>query len=663
MDIAARFAASLARHTVITSLSKRLPLRSYFCPNQLHRLHSASRVAASRRGSRTAVILLGLLVAGCGTNPVAKVDSHLRQGPDVSAAVAKSTPPATVRQVPIPPPPKPVVDEKRYSVTVIDVPAREILLAMSRDTGINIDIFPGIEGRVTLNAIDQTIRQILTRMSKQIDMRWETDEPNILVMKDRPFLKTYIVDYVNIGRDSTSTIGVQTQIVGPAGVSGGGGLAQNTSILRIENTAKNRFWETLKTNINEMLLDEERTINRFRTLLSEEASREQTSENRGQATGSGQAASIGGGAVSVQGSTQTQQSATGAAQTTSQTFLQPATVILNPETGTISVRATSRLHEKVAEFIDIVAGAAKRQVLIEVTVVEVVLDDGYQSGVDWSAIGLEGLGYSIRQSFTRTNLTPTGTNLADNFFSISYSNPNAAAGGSISSAVKLLSSFGTTRVLSSPRTTTLNNQTAVMKVVENFVYFTIASTPAVTNPTTGVVTTPATYTSTPNVVPEGFVMSVTPQIGANDIVNLSIRPTITRIVGFVNDPNPDLRVGTPNRVPIIQTREFETMLRVPSGQTTILGGLMQDSFVAKRDGLPILSRIPILGDAVSSRNDVGKKSELVVFIRPVVIKDASVETDMSEYKRYLPDSSFFKEAEPKVWFPNPVIPAPVQPRP
>ena len=199
-----------------------------------------------------------------------------------------------------------------------------------------------------------------------------------------------------------------------------------------------------------------------------------------------------------------------------------------------------------------------------------------------------------------------------------------------------------------------------MKVVENKVYFTITTTPgtlaSANNPGTRDI-----ITSTPNVVPEGFVMSVTPQISEGDIVTLNVRPSITKIIDFAADPNPSLT--RPNQIPVIQTREFETVLRVPSGQTTILGGLMQDRFKTSRDGLPILSRIPVLGDAVSYRNDAGKKSELIVFIRPIVIKDASVETDLSEYRRYLPDSRFFKEAEPIISTANPVVPDPVQPKP
>jgi MSHA biogenesis protein MshL len=607
----------------------------------------------------TTTAILVAALAGCGTVPVARVDNHIRNQPGQAAATS-ATPtaalPQPVRQVPIPPPPKPVAEEKRYSLTVIDVPARDILIAMGRDTGSNIDIYPGIEGRVSINAIDQTIKQILTRMAKQVDMRWESEGNTISVMKDTPYLKLYKVDYVNMSRDSSGTFGVQTQVVGTpgasAGGSGGGAGGTNTSTVKIENIAKNRFWETLEKNIKDILreTDKELPEGSSETVVRSQSQGATTGTTRTQANAARANNRQGASNTTVSGPSESQ----GQNEQVSQvlTFREAASVIVNAETGTISVRATSRQQEKVGQFIEQVAGSAKRQVLIEATIVEVELNDAYQSGVDWSAIGLENLGYSIRQTLTRSNPTPTGTNLLNNAFSISYSNPNAAAGGSISSALRLLSSFGNTRVLSSPRTTTLNNQTAVMKVVENTVYFTIkADVTAGGTSATGAASNIVAFTSTPNVVPEGFVLSVTPQIGDNDVVTLNVRPSITKITREIQDPNPSLIVGSrqiPSLIPVIQTREFETVLRVTSGQTSVLGGLMQDSFRTSRDGLPILSRIPILGDAVSYRNDAGRKSELVVFIRPVVIKDASVDTDLSEYRRYLPDGRFFKDAEPVV---------------
>ena len=629
-----------------------------------------NEVRKNRQAITGIVSALILTLAGCGTLPVARVDGHLKAEPRDASVPNSSTRgnvPDTVRQVPLPPPPQARIDEVRYSITVKDVLVEDLLFAISRDTKVNIDVHPGIEGRVTLNAIDQTLRQILTRVAKQVDMRFETDGLNLVVMKDSPYLKLYRVDYVNMTRDSTASIGVQTQVVGPstgltgATTSGSGG--QNTTQLRIDNASKNRFWDSLEKNIKDMLRDTDKLLpeGSSETFVKDQ-SQGLTASNRNQTTAQRSATNR----TSGRTNNRTETTGPGVAesqvesQSTTQTltFREAASVIVNAETGTVFVRATLRQQEKVAEFIAQVTGSASRQVLIEATVVEVTLNDNYQSGVDWSALGLQGLGYSFTQAFTpsafpvSTPANPIG--LAQ--FGIQYNNPNAAVGGAIKSSIKLLDSFGNTKVLSSPRITTLNNQTAVMKVVENKVYFTVTATPG-TLGSNGVPATQPTYNTTPNVVPEGFVLSVTPQISDGDIVTLNVRPSITRIVDTVQDPNPILTLSVPNRIPVIQTREFETVLRIPSGQIAVLGGLMQDSFEEKRDGLPILSRLKLIGDAVSYRNDTGRKTELVVFLRPIVIKDASVETDFSAYRRLLPDSKFFKEAEPLIPALYPASPA------
>src|SRR5262249_53551370 len=114
-----------------------------------------------------------------------------------------------------------------------------------------------------------------------------------------------------------------------------------------------------------------------------------------------------------------------------------------------------------------------------------------------------------------------------------------------------------------------------------------------------------------------FVMNVTAQIGEDDVVVLNVRPTVSSIIGYVNDPNPDLaKAGVVSQVPEIQSREFESVMRVPSGQTAILGGLMQDRTETKGSGLPVLSRFPFFGDRVSYRSDTTRKNELVVFFVP-----------------------------------------------
>ena len=584
-----------------------------------------------------------LAVAGCAARPVAQHDAHIRSETPPAASI-----PQPVRAVPMPPAPEAREAEIRYSVVVANQPVRDVLLAMARETKLNFDIHPGVEGTVNLNAIDQTMKQILTRIARQVDVRWETDGQTLTVMPDTPYLRNYRVDYVNMSRDVAGTIGVQSNVVAPPSATSGGGSAtssQNVSQLKVDNLTRNRFWETLERNIKDLLRETDK--------LLPEGSSETVVQSRGQGqTTSAQSRT----AQTRRGTTTTTTNQTSAApggapvaseSSQSQefveqrlTFREAASVIVNPENGLVMVRATSRQHEKVAEFIAQVMGAARRQVLIEATVVEVVLNDNYQGGVDWTSLRLNNLGYTFRQNFIGTNLAEAP------FFAVEYNNPSAPWGGSIQSTVKLLDSFGNTRVLSSPKIMALNNQTAVLKVVDNRVYFSVQ---AQVTPAQGTTQPLVVFTTTQNVVPVGFIMNVTPQIAENDMVVLNVRPSVTRIVGTVLDPNPDLaRANVQNRVPEIQSREFESVLRVPSGRIAILGGLMQDSFDYRTDGLPILSRIPLLRDAVSYRNDTNRKTELVIFLRPIVVRDASLEGDLAEYRRYLPDREFFRDAQPIV---------------
>jgi general secretion pathway protein D len=120
---------------------------------------------------------------------------------------------------------------------------------------------------------------------------------------------------------------------------------------------------------------------------------------------------------------------------------------------------------------------------------------------------------------------------------------------------------------------------------------------------------------------------------------LSVRPTISRILGFVADPNPALAsAGVESLIPEIQINEMESVLKVYNGQIAILGGLMQDSMEKNTSGLPGLSRLPGIGGLFSYRNDTARKTELIVFIRPVVVRQPSIDGDLSAYRSFLPES-------------------------
>ena len=181
----------------------------------------------------------------------------------------------------------------------------------------------------------------------------------------------------------------------------------------------------------------------------------------------------------------------------------------------------------------------------------------------------------------------------------------------------------------------LNNQTAMLKVVDNVVYFLIKNDSTTT--TTG---TTNNFTSTPQSVSVGLVMSVTPQISENGSILLNVRPTISSLKGAgKTDPTPGLAVA--NVVPEIQTREMESMLRLSDGEVAVMGGLMEDRVNYNTNEIPGLGGIPVLGNFFSNRNDTTTKTELVIFLKPTIIRDPSINGDYRSFRDQLPSREFF----------------------
>ena len=169
-----------------------------------------------------------LLIAGCSIQPMKPSTGHVQ----AAAPAPAGDIPEPVRITPILPKPKPAARPETYSVVVNNVKAEELLFALARDAKLNIDIHSGIVGSVTLNAIDQTLQQLLARIAKQVDMRYELDGPNLAVMPDTPYLRNYKIDYVNMQRDTTSAVGTSTQVATPGATGGAGGGNMSTTSIR-----------------------------------------------------------------------------------------------------------------------------------------------------------------------------------------------------------------------------------------------------------------------------------------------------------------------------------------------------------------------------------------------------------------------------------------------
>ncbi|MDH5710164.1 MAG: pilus (MSHA type) biogenesis protein MshL [Gammaproteobacteria bacterium] len=495
-------------------------------------------------------------------------EGHLKGGDEAVDAI-----PAPVIDVPVLPEPEPRPNLETYTVIVNQVPVRELLFSMARDAKLNLDIDGDINGKVTMNAIDQTLPQILERLVRQTDIDYRLEDETLYVRADKPRLQLYDVNYLNMSRLSKGSVDVATEISSTGSdAKGGGSGGGNNSSSTVENESNNEFWKTLIINVAGVLGEEAK--------ISDDI--QQTSSN----------------------------------------------ILVNRETGVIGVRATSRQHKQIRELLDKVVGSAQRQVMIEATIAEVKLSDHYQAGIDWSMMRVDSLGNidQINQNLLGGSLGTTP------FFQLSAQG-TTGNGEQLGATLKALETFGDVKVLSSPKVMALNNQTAVLKVVDSEVYFLIEVEKGTV--IDGIFTA-GTITTEINTVPVGFVMSVMPYVDQNDVVTLHVRPTISRVIGRAKDPNPALAdAGVENEVPIIQVREIESVLKVNNGDTAVIGGLMQDQINKHRSGVPILSSIPLLGALFSYQDDEYVKSELVIFIRPVVVHDASLDGDLKDYKKYL----------------------------
>lgn len=522
---------------------------------------------------------LCLSLLACGpTRPPEQSKGHISEVPEQAKDI-----PQAVTQTTLLPAPKARPRLETYTVVVSNVPAKDLLFSMARDAKINLDVHEDIEGKVTLNAIDQTLEQILDRIAQQTEIRYSLDKNTLRVRADKPYLETYKVDYVNISRKSKGVIRVATNIgstgqgeigesSGSSSSSSGSSSQDNSSLTEVNLESNNAFWETLSSNIIEILDDN-----------GDSQLSRNSDEN--------------------------------------------SNVIVNKEAGLIMVRASYKKHRQIQTFIDQVLNNSKRQVLIEATIAEIKLSDTYQTGVDWSVVTSSGNNsLNFLSDFTGSNLTQSP------FSSLTLT--NTSGGDQVNVALRALEEFGDVKVLSSPKVMAINNQPAILKVVDNIVYFEMQVDTALSETSSASLTSFETQIKT---VPVGFVMAVTPYINEHNVVTLNIRPTISRVIDNVEDPNPAFRsADVISSVPVIQVREIESILSINSGDTAVIGGLMQDTVNDRSSGVPLLSDIPILGNFFKYKNDAREKSELIIFIRPLVINHASLNSDLSEFKQFLP---------------------------
>lgn len=525
--------------------------------------------APARTGTRAArrpkqwaagLLLSALMAAGCGggSNPSAP------PALSTSGSGAARGVPALIHMPPPVPAPAPGPAPATYSVAVEDVPIDELLFALARDAGMDIDIAPGVEGRVTMNAVDAPLDAVLERISRQSALDFDMRGGVLIVRPDEPVLRTYPIDYVALARDTETMNEVGTGVGGGGDEVGSPVGEENGSAANVKAKLEHRFWEGLVESVRAVV---------------------------------GEASDV------------------------------AANVFAHRETSVIAVRARPARQREVEALLEPILESARRQVLIEATIVEIKLNDQFQTGVRLDTVlGEFGLDIDIGQ-------LPSNSSYA------------TLALRDLGLTVSLLSKFGEVRVLSTPIVMTLNHQTAIVKVVENRAFF----TSEVESATTEGGGAESNVQTTLHTVPVGLVLLVTPAIAANDEVVLKVRPTITQQIGSIQDPNPKLRITfeeeeekedrvelIESRIPQIAVREIESVLRLRSGEAAVLGGLMQENVHDNQTGVPFLSELPGIGAAFRYEDRSSEKTELIIFLRPTVIREPGLDGDLKRFRRWWP---------------------------
>jgi len=332
-------------------------------------------------------------------------------------------------------------------------------------------------------------------------------------------------------------------------------------------------------------------------------------------------------------------------------------VVVSPQSGMVIVHAMARELRSVAEFLDKAELSLRRQVILEAKILEVQLSDGFQAGVNWSALSEvgdgkniifgTGLSNSARTINPTTGVTTVGNTVLGTPTAINI--PSNSVGGVFSAAlnlkdfnalIDLLSTQGTVQVLSSPRISTVNNQKAVIKVGTDEFFVTEISTQ----------TTTTSSSTTPSVDVEltpffsGIALDVTPQISESGEVVLHIHPTVSEVkdqTKTVVGPNGNLVLP----LALSSIRETDSIVRARNGQVVVIGGLMKNNAIDENAKTPLLGDIPFFGNAFRQKRQSSVKSELIILLKPIVANDAAWQSSIEASRQRISEfQQVFKPA-------------------
>ena len=458
--------------------------------------------------------------------------------------------------------------EERFDMTVNKMNARLFFMSLVRDTAINLVVHPDVKGNISLDLKSVTIEEVLEVARDVYGYEFQKNRAGYFIMPAKLRSKIFSVGYLNVQRKGESNTKVSSGQFITSHKSSNNNNQNNSSKNNISSEVPSSRVTTKSES--DFWQDIRNTIS---ILIGDEEGR---------------------------------------------------TVIVNPQSGLVVVRAMPNELRDVEDFLKNAQQSLTRQVIIEAKVIEVQLNGDFQSGVNWAKLEEDASRTNTAGQFLfngkasalfDSNGGISTTGLVGDSANSGFKNLMAlgTATDDFAYIISLLDSQGEVEVLSSPRVSTVNNQKAVIKV-GNDEYF-----------VTGVSSTTTTGTST-STTPEieltpffsGIALDVTPQINDDSEVILHIHPSISEVVDQVKEIT---IFGVDQSLPLAfsTVRESDSIVRAKSGQVIIIGGLMQNQTSDVEGGVPGLKEIPILGHLFKQHTKISKRSELVILLKPTVI--------------------------------------------